>query len=97
MTERSLTQCVDRALIAAKQPQSARSRLAWAQMFWQVYTEGDLRLAPAPLGIPLRGAPADYEAPLRRPDVQDMLQRIRWVLEHSLAIDDDGPLRWVPP
>lgn len=89
--------CTERALVGARAA-PVLDVTGWARLFWQTYNEGDLRLAPAPLGLGL-DAPttARYPAGLTTHEVEDILQRIRWTLERSLRIDDDGPLWWIPP
>ncbi|MDN5803423.1 MAG: TniQ family protein, partial [Microlunatus sp.] len=47
-----LIRAAERVLSAGANPLPALDAAAWARMFWQVYTEGDLRLTPPPLGLP---------------------------------------------
>jgi hypothetical protein len=73
--------------------------LVWARLFWQVYTGGDIRLAPAPLHQATRlaspaGAPLTDEL---EPATIQLLQHIRSLIEQALVIVDDGPLWWNPP
>lgn len=87
-----LLRLTTRVVASRPPPEQPRTTLQWAQLFWQVYTGGDLRLAPELLRTP-SGAP--------RPSMTDAdietLQHIRWLIEHRLGLDDAGPLSWVPP
>ena len=89
--------CVDRVLATRANPVATYDTRSWARAFWQIYTEGDLRLAPQPLGIGLSSGAAPPPVPVDQAETEDFLQQIRWVLERSVGVDDDGPLRWVPP
>lgn len=66
---------------------------------WGYEVFSDVRLAPAPLGIP--SAPnehADRHVSLvDRPEVTALLQEIRRCIEDAAGEEDGGPLTWAPP
>lgn len=71
----------------------------WARLFWATYTGGDVRLAPAPLGLPsMPNEHADRHLSLvDRPEVTALLQDIRRCIEDAAGEEDAGPLTWAPP
>jgi hypothetical protein len=86
------------ALRRAANPPGERDRLVWARLFWQVYTGGDIRLAPAPLHQSTRLASSNgVPLPELEPAAIQLLQDIRSLIEQALVIVDDGPLWWNPP
>jgi hypothetical protein len=87
------------ALSRAATLSGERDALVWARLFWQVYTGGDIRLAPAPLHQST-GLASPIGAPLTdelAPAAIQLLQDIRSLIEQALVIVDDGPLWWNPP
>lgn len=87
-----LLRLIPRALTGAVGQEPTRTLRQWAQLFWRVYTNGDLQLAPKPL----RTGVKNRALTMGDTDI-DTLQHIRWLIEHTLAVDDDGPLTWIPP
>lgn len=79
-------------------PSDQVSTLLCAQTFWQIYTNGDIRLAAPPLGVPMGpSTPIKNRTNNDDPHVRELLETIRTVVERAAMVDDDGPLWWEPP
>ncbi|GAA3684763.1 TniQ protein [Yimella lutea] len=91
--------CTSRVVAQTGSPVPGIDSREWARLFWTVYTGGDIRLAPAPLGLPcMPKEHVDRHLSLvNRPEVTALLQDIRRCIEAAAGEEDDGPLTWAPP
>ncbi len=86
-------------LLADDVPSDAVSDQLLARLFWQTYTGGDLRLAPAPLGWsdPAAAVAGQHRVKQLRTAATGTLLVTQAVLETCGQVGATGPLVWGPP